>query len=45
MAYLMNLLDFRETPVTKDVVDYWLKHTDIKTLFNTRGTTYRTLRT
>jgi len=39
-----EFVDFRETPVTKDVVAGWLKHTDIKTLFNTRGTTYRTLK-
>ncbi|WP_415406378.1 arsenate reductase family protein [Sulfurovum sp. CS9] len=39
-----EFVDFRETPVTKDIVGGWLKHTDIKTLFNTRGTTYRTLK-
>ena len=39
-----EFVDFRETPVTKDVVDGWLKHTDIKALFNTRGTMYRTLK-
>jgi len=39
-----EFVDFRETPVTKEVVDGWLKHADIKTLFNTRGTTYRTLK-
>jgi len=39
-----EFVDFREAPVTKEVIDRWLKHTDIKTLFNTRGTTYRTLK-
>ena len=39
-----EFVDFRETPVTEEVVDAWLKHADIKTLFNTRGTTYRTLK-
>ena len=39
-----EFVDFRETPVDKDIVAQWLKSTDIKTLFNTRGTTYRTLK-
>ena len=38
-----TFIDFRETPVSQDEIDRWLEHTDIKTLFNTRGTTYRTL--
>jgi len=37
-------IDFRETPVSKETILSWLQHTDIKTLFNTRGTTYRTLK-
>ena len=36
-------VDFKETPVDKTTIASWLKSTDIKTLFNTRGTTYRTL--
>ena len=36
--------DFREKAIKDDIVSEWLKHTDIKTLFNTRGTTYRTLK-
>jgi len=39
-----QFVDFRETPVREVEVNEWLKHTDIKTLFNTRGTTYRTLK-
>jgi len=37
-------VDFREAPVGKQEVDEWLKQSDIKTLFNTRGKTYRTLK-
>jgi len=39
-----EFVDFRETPVDASTVSSWLKGTDIKTLFNTRGTTYRTLK-
>ncbi len=39
-----EFIDFRETAVTESTVSQWIKHTDIKTLFNTRGTTYRTLK-
>jgi len=39
-----EFIDFRETPVTSDTIGSWLQTTDIKTLFNTRGTTYRTLK-
>lgn len=39
-----EFVDFRETAVTDAIVAEWLEHTDIKTLFNTRGTTYRTLK-
>ena len=41
---LYELIDFRETPVTPDIIAKWLTSTDINTLFNTRGTTYRTLK-
>jgi len=37
-------IDFRDTPVDEKTIASWLRHTDIKTLFNTRGTTYRTLK-
>jgi arsenate reductase (glutaredoxin) len=39
-----EFIDFRETPVDDSTVEAWLTYTDIKTLFNTRGTTYRTLK-
>ncbi len=39
-----EFIDFRETPVSSDTIGIWLQSTDIKTLFNTRGTTYRTLK-
>jgi Spx/MgsR family transcriptional regulator len=39
-----EFIDFRETPVAQDTIASWLQHTDMKTLFNTRGTTYRTLK-
>ena len=39
-----EFIDFRETPITSDIITAWLTSTDINTLFNTRGTTYRTLK-
>lgn len=39
-----EFVDFRETPVDDATIKSWLKSTDIKILFNTRGTTYRTLK-
>lgn len=39
-----EFIDFRETPVSLETIQSWMKGTDIKTLFNTRGTTYRTLK-
>jgi len=39
-----EFIDFRETPVDQATISTWLGSTDIKTLFNTRGTTYRTLK-
>ena len=39
-----EFIDFRETPVTQETVNQWLKHSNIDLLFNTRGTTYRTLK-
>jgi len=39
-----TFIDFRETPVSQECVDAWLEKSDIKMLFNTRGTTYRTLK-
>jgi len=39
-----EFIDFRETHVDAETIASWLKGTNIKTLFNTRGTTYRTLK-
>ena len=39
-----EFVDFRETPIGELEVNEWLKQSDIKTLFNTRGTMYRTLK-
>ena len=39
-----DFIDCRETPVSLATVETWLENTDINTLFNTRGTTYRTLK-
>jgi Spx/MgsR family transcriptional regulator len=39
-----EFIDFRETPITEETISEWLKHADISKLFNTRGTTYRTLK-
>jgi len=39
-----EFIDFRETPVSSDTIGIWLQTMDIKALFNTRGTTYRTLK-
>ena len=39
-----EFIDFRDTPVNAETISAWMKGTDIKTIFNTRGTTYRTLK-
>ncbi len=39
-----EFIDFRQTPVAKETIDTWLEGNDIKTLFNSRSTTYRTLK-
>lgn len=39
-----EFIDFRDTPIDETTITAWLKGTDIQTLFNTRGTTYRTLK-
>jgi len=36
--------DFKETPVGSQEIERWLEKTDIKTLFNSRSTTYRNLK-
>ncbi len=39
-----TLHDFKTKPLESSKIDEWLKKTDIKTLFNSRSTTYRTLK-
>lgn len=39
-----EFIDFKTAPVGTDVIRTWLEEVDMKTLFNTRGTTYRTLK-
>jgi len=39
-----EFVDFKKTPVGCDKINEWLQQVDIKTLFNSRGTKYRTLK-
>ena len=39
-----ELHDFKSDPILCDVVSPWLEKVDIKTLFNSRSTTYRNLK-
>lgn len=39
-----SLQDFKTDPVSLDKVSTWSKSVEMKQLFNTRGTTYRTLK-
>ncbi len=39
-----EFIDFKKKPVGCDKINEWLKQVDIKTLFNSRGTKYRTLK-
>jgi len=39
-----TFVDFRETPVGEEEIAQWLQKVSIDTLFNNRGTTYRTLK-
>jgi len=39
-----ELIDFKATPVDCATVTPWLQQVEMKKLFNTRGTTYRTLK-
>ena len=41
---IYEFIDFKTDPVGCQTVDRWLETGDIHTLFNTRGTTYRTLK-
>jgi len=38
-----EFIDMRQEPVTGEKIDHWLSYVDIDTLFNARGTKYRTL--
>ena len=42
LAY--ELFDFKSQELPCEKVNYWLTQVDIKTLFNARSTTYRTLK-
>lgn len=42
LAY--ELHDFKSDPLPCDKISSWLKHVDMKTLFNARSTTYRNLK-
>ena len=39
-----EFIDLKETHVPLKTIESWLTQTDIKKIFNTRGTTYRTLK-
>jgi Spx/MgsR family transcriptional regulator len=39
-----ELFDFKEQKVSPEMISSWLQKTDMKTLFNSRSTTYRTLK-
>jgi Spx/MgsR family transcriptional regulator len=39
-----EFIDFKKTKIEEKTVDYWLTKVSIDTLFNNRGTTYRTLK-
>ena len=39
-----EFIDFKKVPATSDMIDKWLTKIDIKTLLNTKGTKYKTLK-
>jgi len=39
-----EFIDFKKTPIGCEKIDEWLSQVDIKLLFNSRGTKYRTLK-
>jgi len=39
-----TLIDFKETKVDEKIITTWLQQVAMNKLFNTRGTTYRTLK-
>lgn len=38
-----EFIDFKKTPLMPKNLDFWLKKVDLKTLLNTKGTTYKKL--
>lgn len=38
-----DFVDFKTSPVGIDKINEWLSHVEMSVLFNTKGTTYRTL--
>lgn len=39
-----EFVDFKTTPVEQNKIEYWLKKVSLDTLFNNKGTKYRTLK-
>jgi Spx/MgsR family transcriptional regulator len=39
-----EFIDFKSDPATCEHISKWLKHVEMKKLFNSRSTTYRTLK-
>jgi len=39
-----EFIDFKKTQIQEDTISYWLTKVPVDTLFNNRGTTYRTLK-
>ena len=39
-----EFIDFKKTPVDCNKIDEWLREVEMKLLFNSRGTKYRTLK-
>ena len=39
-----TLVDFKESPVNKEKIEYWLTQIDLNKLFNKKSTTYRNLK-
>lgn len=39
-----DFIDFKQTPPTREQVERWLQHVEMKVLMNTKGPKYRTLK-
>ena len=39
-----EFVDFKKAPATAEMIEQWLTKTDMKTLLNTKGTKYKTLK-